>query len=286
MALTLKSIENSIKHGSEIMCRLLPVIAIATAPKESTVAIILLLIIAVLVIIWVRTPSSEGVEPFREYDFSLSASQRKEKSVEKKKKYTQKCFDETIRLLKMAIIKKTYRSSGFLALCGDQSRTIYTIPLNRKEAVMYIWGKVIASASSKEQARVIRMAAIVLSILEENKNKHILELEAQAIACTRIYGSADGESKLQIRAVDNVDCVKQKPIPLHFGLDVLSTAEKTEFLWPSAVVVSVRELREFSLLAISESDLYDYTVFPCSVCKTECSIFELDDLKCPNCRKK
>lgn len=269
------------------MRELLPIIATTIPPDAASVGIIILLLIAVVVIVLGRFSSKKEVEPLQEFDLTLSARQRKKASEENKKKYTQKCFDETIRLLKLATIKKTYKNSGFLSLHGDQSRTIYTIPLNRKEAVMYIWGKVIAQTPKKDLDRVIRMAAVILSVLEENKNKHILELEAQAVAASKIYGHSGGENELQIRAVDNVDFAHQGQLmlPLIGGTQEM-TAEKTEFTWPSSVNLSVKKLREFSLSAITNEDLNAYTVFPCSSCKAEFSIFDLVDLQCPNCRKK
>lgn len=264
----------------------LSIIASAIPPKVLSVGIIVFLFIAILIIVWVRLSSKKEVEPLSEFDLSSSASQRKQMRGEQKKKYTQRCFDETIRLLKLATIKKTYKNTAFLAL-REGLRTIYTIPLNRKEAVMYIWGKVIALTSPNERDRVIRMAAVILGVLEENKNKHVLELEAQAVVAAEIYGHSMGETELQIRAVDNVHNVPKNPYAFHFwGSGETTTAEKTEFLWPSSVASSVITLRRFSLLAISDEDLASYTVFPCSSCKSDCSIFDLEDLKCPNCRKK
>lgn len=260
----------------------------AIPPKEASLGLIVLLLIVILAIIAARVFSKKRVQTLQEFDFSLSSMQRKKVSDENKKKYIQKCFDETIRLLKLAKIKKTYS-----ALFLSQGRTIYTIPLNRKEAVMYIWGKVIAETAPNERDRVIRMASLILGILEENKNKHILELEAQAVVATKIYGSSKGEKEIQIRAVDNVDEVLQerlKLLPLlklpTLGSSLLMSPEETEFVWPRYVSSSVKKLKEFSLHAIAIEDLYSYTVFPCVSCKSNVSIFDLEDLKCPNCRKK
>lgn len=270
-----------------IIGELIPIIATAASPQVASVGIVILTLAAILIVVSIRNFSKKEMEALHEFDLSLSARQRKKISDENKTKYTKKCLDETIRLLKSATIKKTYKNFAPFTLYGDRSRTIYTIPLNLKEAVMYIWGKVIAQTSPKEQDRVIRMAAIILGVLEDNKNKHILELEAQAIAGTKIYGNADGENKLQIRAVDNVDNVQQGQLMLPLGVGAHAmTAEKTEFFWPSSVASAVKKLREFSLIAIANGDLQNYAVFPCSSCKSDCSIFELEDLKCPNCRKK
>lgn len=269
------------------MRELLTSITTAISPEAATLGIIILLLVSIIIVIFVRLSSKKEIEPLQEFDLSLSARQRKKSAEENQKKYARKCIAETVSLLKQAKIKKTYKNPGYLSLTGEQSRTIYTIPLNRKEAVMYIWGKVIAQTSPKEQDRVIRMASIILGIHEENKNKHILELEAQAVAATKIYGPAEGEDKLQIRAVDNVDNAQQEllMLPLRRGAEEM-TAEKTEFIWPNSVALSVKKLRKFALLAITDEDLLSYTVFPCASCKSECSIFDLEDLKCPNCRKK
>lgn len=268
------------------MMRVLSIIALAVPPKVLSIGIIAFSLIAILIMVLVRLSSKKIVEPLREFDLSSPSTQRKKVRAEHKKKYTQKCFDETIRLLKLATIKKTYENTGFLAI-REGHRTIYTIPLNRKEAVMYIWGKVIALTPLKDRDRVIRMAAVILSVLEENKNKHILELEAQAVAAAKIYGHSMGETDLQIRAVDNVHNVPQtRPAFSFFWGEQKEIAEKTEFLWPRSVASSVKTLRSFSLLAIANEDLISYTFFPCSSCKSDCSIFDLEDLKCPNCRKK
>ncbi|MGN0811807.1 MAG: hypothetical protein ACI4PY_09970 [Akkermansia muciniphila] len=269
------------------MRELLSIIATEVPPQIASILIIILFFIPVMLMILVRLTSKKEIEPFHEFDLSLSANQRKKAREENKRIYIQKCFDETIRLLKQATIKKTYRNSGLRAWIRDQIRIIYTIQLDKKEAVMYIWGNVIAQTAQKEKDRVIHMAAVILSVLEENKNKHILELEAQAVAATRIYGCPDGEDKLQIRAVDNIDDDRrgQSTFPLPSG-GRKNTAEKTEFVWPSVVALSVKKLRDFSLLAFTNEDLNSFTVFPCISCKSECSIFDLEDLRCPKCRKK
>ena len=130
---------------------------------------------------------------------------------------------------------------------------------------------------------------------DDNKEKHVLELEAQAVAAAKLYGGIKGADLLQVRAVDNIDMVKKNQysssVMLNPALEYLKptpdmlVAENVEFLWPQKVSAAAKKLKELSLLAISQDDLNDFSMFPCIKCRQSCSLSELKDLKCPKCRK-
>lgn len=261
------------------------------SPQAATIALCILLIIAVFMVIRIRKAFPTKIDDYTRFKESLTPAKIKEVRTEEKKKYKHECVELTVALLKQAVIKKTYRET-IPTLSQYCVRKLYTIPLNKKEAVMYIWGKVIATSSEQERDRVIRMAALILGLLEENKEKHILELEAMALCSERIYGEANGDDLIQIRAVSNVDGVftsssmflnssKQNFLFTNFSkLNI----ESVGFYWPRTVKGAIKKLKKLSLLSISSQDLMAATTFPCSICRKDCSIFELENLKCTNCR--
>lgn len=250
------------------------------SPQAATIAICIFFIVAVFIVIRIRKAFTTKADDFTPYNFSLTPSQRKANHSEQQKKYLQQCFDETVKILKLAVIKKTYAS------LYAPGKTIYTIPLNPQEAIMFIWAKVIECTDTHEQDRVIRTAALILGSVQENKTKHLIELEAFACSARRIYEGAKGLATLQIRAVENVSSVSEIMHHSHFRRFIPSlTAEKVEFTWPSVVLASVEKLKSLALHAVTDTDLNNCTHFPCISCKMECSIFDLKELKCPTCRK-
>lgn len=259
-------------------------------PFGTTVLIVMCAITVLCIVFTVRHMRILTPRTFKPYDFSLSPEQRKKTMEEEQKKAAQTCFDMTVATLKKAIIKKTYKEERLF----QRYRTIYTIPLNAKEAAMYLWAKVITTAEKDERERIVRMAAHILRIFEENKEKHVLELEAQAVAAVRIYGGKDGKDVLQIRAVDNIDMAKkhmnESPLalitPSYLGLTAdMLVAENVEFSWPIKVGEAAKKLKEEALRSIPQDDLSDFSTFPCIICQQSCSLSELKDLKCPKCRK-
>ena len=251
--------------------------SINLAPEAATLVIGFLALIVTAIVVILIWKSRKKIEPFRHFDFNLTPAQRKKLRETEQQVYTKKCIDETLALLKKAIIKKTYRSVLL------SQTTIYTIPLNREEAIMYIWGNVIASIHNSDRNRVIRIAALMLSLIKENKEKHILELEAKAIFAAKLYGNNAFEL-LKYRAVANVGSYASMT-PGDYGMVSFAREKciKTEFQWPEVVKESITSLRTWALRAISESDLINITVFPCISCHTECNILDLENLKCKNC---
>ena len=257
-------------------------------PIAAVVFICIALVFAILIVIGIRSSfPTKSLTPLKPFNPSDSPAQMRNATLEERKKYAQQCFDITVSLLKKAVIKKTYNEMQLM----QNFKTIYTIPLNPKEATMYLWARVIMLAKKNEQDRVTRMAAHIFRIFEDNKEKHVLELEAQAVAAVKLYGGIKGTDLLQIRAVDNIDMVKKNQYSspamaayLQLTPDML-VAENVEFLWPREVSAAAKKLKEISLLAISQEDLNDFSMFSCIKCRQSCSLSELMDLKCPKCRK-
>ncbi|MBQ8805442.1 MAG: hypothetical protein IJZ68_03090 [Bacteroidaceae bacterium] len=261
-------------------------------PTAATILIGIALVFLILIVIGARCSfTSKVLTPPKLFNPSASPCQMRNEVLEERKKHAQQCFDMTVELLKKAVIKKTYNEMQLL----QKVKTIYTIPLNAKEAAMYLWARVITSAEKNERERVIRMASHIFRIFDDNKEKHVLELEAQAVAAAKLYGGIKGADLLQVRAVDNIDMVKKNQysssVMLNPALEYLKptpdmlVAENVEFLWPQKVSAAAKKLKELSLLAISQDDLNDFSMFPCIKCRQSCSLSELKDLKCPKCRK-
>lgn len=261
-------------------------------PIAAVVFICIALVFAILIVIGIRSSfPTKSLTPLKPFNPSDSPAQMRNATLEERKKYAQQCFDITVSLLKKAVIKKTYNEMQLM----QNFKTIYTIPLNPKEATMYLWARVIMLAKKNEQDRVTRMAAHIFRIFEDNKEKHVLELEAQAVAAVKLYGGIKGTDLLQIRAVDNIDMVKKNQYSSAYMLNPamaylqptpdMLVAENVEFLWPREVSAAAKKLKEISLLAISQEDLNDFSMFSCIKCRQSCSLSELMDLKCPKCRK-
>lgn len=260
-------------------------------PTAAVVFICIALVFAILIVIGIRSSfPTKALTPLKPFNPSDSPAQMRSATLEEQKKAAQTCFDLTVTLLKKAIIKKTYKEFRLM----ERYRTIYTIPLNAKEAAMYLWARVITIATKDERERVIRMAAHIFRMFEENKEKHVLELEAQAVAAVRIYGGVNAAEILQIRAVDNIEMVKKYTKPLcvtHLDFALLKAspdmlvAENVEFSWPKEVSSFAKKLKEAALFAVSQGDLLDFSTFPCCVCKQVCRLSELENLKCEKCRK-
>lgn len=190
-------------------------------------------------------------------------------------------------LLKNAVIKEEYP-------CGYNAKRIYTIPLDRQEAILFILAKIISSLSSEsEKMRVSRFGADLLGVFDEYKNVSAIMVEAYIWKRLPDYLGNDRVRTLRRLAVpapkidpDTGWLGRLAPLSLKLG-ERTGNPMSVDFSWPTSPLFhySCHELKKNILSAIPESLLYA-SVYSCAGCGKTYSVTALEDGLCKSCRKE
>ena len=242
------------------------------SPGAVSALIVFALAIVLALIVYIRVHNGTRFVTHVRKDLARTPQALEEDARKRRKKATDRLMDLMMKVLKRAVVKEVYG--------GVYS---YTIPIDTRQAALYIWAQVLAGIKGEQGLRLTRIAAIFMGIFPENEGDTVLELEAQVERGSIIYTKPMATAIL--KASSATSDIKD---PVYQNMQLLKTMNPSkfqeEFTWPSLVNANVARIREAALQVIDMREIYTINIFKCSKCGKETPISELHGLRCRKCQ--
>lgn len=242
------------------------------SPDALSTLIVFALAVVLALIVYIRVHNGTRFVTHERKDLTRTPQALEEDTRKKRKKAMDRLMDLMMKELKRAVVKEVYG--------GVYS---YTISIDKRQAALYIWAKVLAGIKGEQRLRLTRIAALFMGIFPENEANTVLELEAQVERGSIIYTKPMAAAILKASRATN-----DTKDPVYQNMQLLKAMYPSkfqeEFTWPSLVDINVARIRKAALQVIDMREIYTINIFKCSKCGKETPISELRGLRCRKCQ--
>lgn len=243
------------------------------SPDAVSALIVFALAIVLVVILYIRVHNRTRFVKHVRKDLTRTPQALEDEHRKANKKAMDKLLEQMLSVLKEAAVKETYPAFN----------VVYTIPVDKRKAALYIWAMVLAGAKGETRLRIVRIAALIMAIFPENKDKSVFELEAQVERGCITYAKAYGLRLLELTS-ESAKINDNMYEKLKFIKHMNPAGVQRKFTWPACVKQHVVSIRNSALKASDARDIYTISLFKCSKCGKETPLEELHHLRCKNCR--